>query len=185
MSNSFNRRNLLKVIGLGVVLLTIPQYTFGEQELAKFGPGITKRLNDPRLLARGQTTVYRGDYLTAISLPVGGIGAGCIQINGKAERKIWQIFNNHSQAFVPHSFFAVRAKTKAGQPVVRALQRSEVGPFKAMKDLSFRGEYPFGWYDFEDGELPVKVSMETFNPLIPLEPIVLKTGSVLKVNMKI
>ncbi len=128
---------------------------------------LAKRTNDPRLLARGETRVYRDQHLTAISLPLGGIGAGCIQINGKAERAIWQIFNNFKGVFVPHSFFAVRAKAADGEPVVRALQTSPVGPFEAMKSLTFRGEYPFGWYDFEEPEMPVAVSMETFSPLIP------------------
>ena len=129
---------------------------------------LAKRLDDPRLLARGETRVYRGENLTAIRMPLGGIGAGCIQINGQAELEIWQIFNNFQGAFVPHSFFAVRAKAKGGQPIVRALQTKPVGPFQAIKALSFRGEYPFGWYDFEDTALPLAASMETFTPLIPL-----------------
>jgi len=129
---------------------------------------LAKRMNDPRLLARGETRVYRDEHLTGISLPLGGIGAGCLQINGEAVRHSWQIFNNFKGVFVPHTFFAVRAKAANGQPVVRALQTNPVGPFEAMGSLTFRGEYPFGWYDFEDAGLPVAVSMETFTPLIPL-----------------
>ncbi len=130
---------------------------------------LAERMKDLRLLARGQTRVYRGENLTAISLPLGGIGAGCIQINGKAERPIWQIFNNFNGVFVPDSFFAVRAKALGGQPIVRALQTSPVGPFEAVKSLTFRGEYPFGWYDFQDAGLPVTVGIEVFSPLIPLD----------------
>ncbi|MFH1265344.1 MAG: GH116 family glycosyl-hydrolase, partial [Planctomycetota bacterium] len=126
-------------------------------------------LVDPALFARGESFVYRDEHLGAISLPLGGIGAGSIQINGRAERHVWQIFNNHKHAVVPHSFFAVRIKKGSGEPVVCALETTPVGPFAAMASLSFRGEYPFGWYDFEDPELPVKVSMETFSPLVPLD----------------
>ncbi len=129
---------------------------------------LARRLRDPRLFARGATKVYRGEHLTAISLPVGGIGAGCIQLNGKAERHIWQIFNNFTQPTLPDSFFAVRARAAGGKAVVRAAQTSAVGPFPAMKTLAFRGEYPFGWYDFDDPRLPVAVSLEVFSPLIPL-----------------
>jgi len=130
---------------------------------------LAKRMGIRRLLARGETRVYRGDHLTAISFPLGGIGAGCIQINGKAERAIWQIFNNFKGAFVPHSFFAVRVKAAGSEPIVRALQTSRVGPFEGMKRLSFRGEYPFAWYDFGDASLPVVVSTEAFTPFIPLD----------------
>ncbi len=124
---------------------------------------------DPALLAEGEPTVYRDEHLEAISLPLGGIGTGCIQINGRAERHVWQIFNNHKHATVPHSFFAVRVKQGKDEPVVRALQATPVGPFAAMKGLRFRGEYPLGWYAFEDDGVPVEVRMETFNPLVPLQ----------------
>ncbi|UCH34079.1 MAG: glucosylceramidase [Armatimonadota bacterium] len=124
--------------------------------------------SDDYLFSRGRQRVYRGEQLTGISLPVGGIGSGCIQMDGRGVRTVWQIFNNHEQASVPHSFFAVRAKSPGAPAMVRALQTAPVGPFAAMKSLSFRGEYPFGWYDFKDPQLPVSVSLETFNPLIPL-----------------
>jgi len=159
---------LIYAIGLGTILLMVPQSTFGQQVPSKYSPDLTERLNDPRLLAAGQTRIYHGPNLEAISLPVGGIGAGCIQFNGRAERAIWQIFNNFNTVSVPHSFFAVRAKAADSQPVVRTLQTGKVGPFKPMQSLAFRGEFPFGWYDFADSALPVAVSMETFSLLIPM-----------------
>jgi non-lysosomal glucosylceramidase len=126
-------------------------------------------LADPALLARGKPTIYRGEHLGAISLTLGGIGTGSIQIDGHAQRAVWQIFGNHQHAAVPHSFFAVRVKAADAQPVVRALQTTPVGPFAAMHALSFCGEYPFGWYEFEDAGVPVKIRLETFNPLVPLD----------------
>ena len=138
------------------------------QDAAQNEKRIAEMMSSKELLARGEQRVYRGEHLNAISFGVGGFGAGLIQMNGMAERAIWQIFNNHSQATVPNSFFAVRAKVAGGEPVVRALQTSPAGPFEPMADLSFRGEYPFAWYDFEDADLPVAVSMEAFNPLVPM-----------------
>ena len=79
------------------------------------------RLNDPALFDPGETKVYEGQYLDAISLPVGGIGAGLIQVNGKAERSVWQIFNNFEHIEVPNSFFVVWARPQEEEPVVRAL----------------------------------------------------------------
>lgn len=124
-------------------------------------------MGNDRLFERGHSRVYRGAHLQAISLPIGGIGAGCIQVDGRAVRSVWQIFGNHAHAFVPDSFFAVRVKADSQDPLVRALQTEPVGPFLPMRALSFRGEYPFGWYDFGDPSLPVNVSLETFNPLVP------------------
>jgi uncharacterized protein (DUF608 family) len=129
---------------------------------------LAELMDDRRLFDRGGRKVYSGKYLEAISLPVGGIAAGPIQINGEARRHIWQIFRNYPAATIPHSFFAVRAKTAGFAPVVRAMQTVSEGPFTAMKSLSFSGEFPFGWFTFEDPALPIQVSMEVFSPCIPL-----------------
>jgi len=102
-------------------------------------------------------------------MPLGGIGSGNVQINGKAQLRSWQIFNNFDPLILPHSFFAVRIAGPGTKPVVRAMQTEAAGPFEAMKSLTFRGEYPFGWFEFEDRGLPVKISLETFSPLIPTD----------------
>ena len=138
-----------------------------EKEMA--AEALRARLNDPALFDPGETKVYEGQYLDAISLPVGGIGAGLIQVNGKAERSVWQIFNNFEHIEVSNSFFAVWARSRGKEPVVRALQTSDIGVFPAMDRLRFRGEYPFGWFEFADAAFPLQVEMEVFNPLIPLD----------------
>lgn len=125
-------------------------------------------LNDPALMADGEQTVYAGDHLTGIFFGLGGIGAGSVQMDGKAERPIWQIFNNFAGGPIPDTFFAVGAKQAGGQFAMRALQRSAAGPIRGMQSLTFRGEYPFARYDFEDAGLPVQVSLEAFTPLVPL-----------------
>ncbi|MCP4311300.1 MAG: glucosylceramidase [Bacteroidetes bacterium] len=115
---------------------------------------------------------YEGEYLTGLDFPVGALGGSVIRMNGKAERTWWQIFNNFEEragsGIVPNSFFALRTHSDGGT-VVKALQTSAAGSFPAMRSLSFQGEYPFGWYHFEDEELPVDVSLEAYNPLIPMD----------------
>jgi len=131
---------------------------------------LATRLADDRLFDPGDQRVYKGERLGAIRLPLGGIGTGSIQIDGTAARPIWQIFNNFTQVAVPNSFFAVRCGRPDSPVCVRALQTVPVGPFPAVKSLSFRGEYPFGWFTFEDPDLPVDVTLEAFNPLVPFDP---------------
>lgn len=115
---------------------------------------------------------YQGEYLTGIDFPVGALGGSVIRMNGKAERQWWQIFNNFEEregsGIVPNSFFALRTKTQ-NNTVVRALQTSSVGDFTAMDSLNFQGEFPLGWYNFGDDELPVDVTLEAYNPLIPMD----------------
>ncbi len=124
---------------------------------------------NPALFEEGPQRVYEGPALEAIMFGVGGIGTGVIQLNGSAEPAVWQIFNNHKHVKIPCSFFAVRVKQQDKDPVIRALQTVPAGPFPPMKELTFRGEYPFAWYDFKDPEAPVSVSMEALNPFIPFD----------------
>ena len=119
--------------------------------------------------ARGAPMVYRGDRLEAIRMPVGGIGAGCILMDGTGARAGWQLFNHFHPRPLPHSFFAARVKTADGTVTLRAMQGTAVGPFPAMKAVSFRGTYPFGGYTFEDADVPVALSLDVFNPLVPLD----------------
>src|ERR1019366_8265569 len=37
-----------------------------------------------------------------------------------------------------------------------------------LKEAKFKGEYPYAWIDFEDDQLPVTVSLEAYNPFIPM-----------------
>ncbi len=116
--------------------------------------------------------IYQGEYLTGVDFPVGAMGGGVIRMNGKAERRWWQIFGNHEErvgsGMVPNSFFALRTEVN-GSTEIRALQTSAVGGFQAMERLRFQTEYPFGWYHFEDAGLPVEVTLEVYNPLIPMD----------------
>lgn len=115
---------------------------------------------------------YHDEFLTGIDFPIGAIGGSLIRMNGKAERQWWQILNNFEEregsGVVPNSFFAIRTKTN-GDTHVKMLQTSLEGPFPAIGSLTFQGEYPFGWYSFQGQELPVNVSLETYNPLIPMD----------------
>lgn len=125
-------------------------------------------LADPALTERGEPRIYRGAHLEAISLPIGGIGAGLIQMNGRAEPAIWQMFNNYMNVRIPDSILAIRAQAGQGPAVVRALQTAPAGPFAPMADLTFEGRCPFGWYRFEEPALPVRVELEVFSPFIPM-----------------
>ncbi|MGJ8639183.1 MAG: GH116 family glycosyl hydrolase [Opitutaceae bacterium] len=126
-------------------------------------------LNDPELTGHGETTVYEGERLEAINFLVGGIGAGAIQFNGKAQPGIWQIACNFNEAKIDNSFLGIRVQAAGGKPVLRALQTESVGAFAAMSSLKFEGEYPLGKYIFEEPALPVEVELEVFNPFIPMD----------------
>ena len=126
-------------------------------------------LSSPSLMEPGECKIYSDQYLEAIEFPVGAFGGGHIILDGTGKLKHWKIFNNNDLAFVPNSFFAARVKPKGEKAIVRALQTNSVEVFNPMEKLTFQGEYPFANLKFSDTLMPVDISMEVFNPLIPLQ----------------
>jgi non-lysosomal glucosylceramidase len=172
LKSIMKRRDFIKTTGLGAALGLMP-FRAGADETGPVDTEERRRrlaelMDEHRLFDRGGRRVYRGEHLDAISLPIGGIAAGPIQINGQARRHIWQIFRNYQAVEIPNSFFAVRAQAGDAAPVTRVLQTVAAGSFAPMASLAFSGEYPFGWFAFEEPALPVRVGLEVFSPLIPL-----------------
>jgi uncharacterized protein (DUF608 family) len=122
--------------------------------------------NEPGLMTRGEHTVFSDERLTGIQFPVGGIGTGCIQFDGYAQPRYWQIFNNMTHEHIPNSFFAVRVKSGASTQV-RALQTKDAGVFKGMQSLEAVAKFPFMEYHFKDENMPASIIMEVFNPFVP------------------
>ena len=125
------------------------------------------------LFERGQRTVYRGEDLARIGMPIGGLCAGQVYLGGDGRLWHWDIFNRHIGTGSEHyakpmaratpfaQGFALRIQT-AGEAGVRPLDRT------GWRDISFFGEYPIGYVAYQDPEAPVTVRLEAFSPFIPL-----------------
>jgi uncharacterized protein (DUF608 family) len=113
--------------------------------------------------------VYKGKNLQAVGMPIGGIGTGTIWLDGQGRLAVWQIFNNLGESRIPDSFFAIRARAGGGPDVTRVLQTAAEGPLEPMASLEYEAGYPISRLTFQDPALPVRVSMEAFNPMIPLD----------------
>jgi len=113
--------------------------------------------------------VYRGKHLEAVAMPLGGIGTGSIWLDGQGRLSVWQIFNNLSEPRVPDSFFLVRARSGKDAPVTRVLQTQAEAGLRGVESLDCEGGYPIARLAFHDKALPVEISMEAMNPMIPLD----------------
>ena len=114
---------------------------------------------------------YTAERLGHVALPLGGIGTGSIAINGQGRLVQWQVFNNFNKAAqVNDTFFAVWARPAGGEPVARVLQTADYNGLPRVEELVLIGEYPLAWLHYRDPKLPVEVSLEAFNPMIPLNP---------------
>lgn len=115
-------------------------------------------------------TVYRGDALKRLTMTMGGIGAGSVVICGDGAIRSWQVCNNyHANALVPYGFMAVAAQEEGKEPVARVLQTAPVDNLPCVQSTEFIGEFPFGMINYQDEALPIKVSLECFSPLTPME----------------
>jgi len=121
-----------------------------------------------QLTRPGQPIVYTGKQLRHLTFPLGGIGTGTVWLHGSGRLVNWQIFNNiQRESQADDTFFAVRIQEEGRPPIVRVLQQSDVGPFRGIRDIHFRGEYPVATLTFHEPGLPVEIELEAFNPLIP------------------
>ncbi|MBI3831233.1 MAG: hypothetical protein HY291_17070 [Planctomycetes bacterium] len=137
------------------------------------------------LLRTGKQRSFSAEALGQIAFPLGGIGTGTISLGGRGNLRDFEIHNHPAKGKInPLTFFAVWAKPVGAkeQAVAKILERKLLPPYHAghgldranlggvarLDEANFRGEYPFAWIDFEDAELPVKVSLEAFTPFLPL-----------------
>ena len=135
------------------------------------------------MFGRREQRVFTGQNLKEIAFPLGGIGTGTVSLGGRGDLRDWEIFNHPDKGKrLPYTFVGIWAKKAGSEPVARLLESQlqpsfSVGPgmppdflcgLPRLQNARFKGEYPLAHIDFEDKKLPVKVSLEAFNPFIPL-----------------
>ncbi|MCW5981910.1 MAG: hypothetical protein KIT09_27745 [Bryobacteraceae bacterium] len=128
---------------------------------------------------------FKGEALREIAFPLGGIGTGTVSLGGFGNLRDWEIFNRPSKgALIPFTFACMRiAGGELSKPVVRVLERQPLPPFgyahgvpretsrglPRFKAATFIGAYPFARLLLEDARLPVAVTLDAFNPMVPLD----------------
>lgn len=135
--------------------------------------------------------VYKGAKLLQISMPMGGIGAGCICLNGYGGLQDFSIYNKpalSAQADGHHfrdaAFALLHIKGKS--PITRLIEgtipREKVynqglqgqgyrgGGHEGLprfESAEFENRYPFGIVRLKDRAVPVKVELEGWSPFVP------------------
>lgn len=126
---------------------------------------------------------YEGKYAARVKMPVGGIGTGTISVSGKGALVDWETRNKPEKGRTPNvwewgSAFVIRAAKPDGTKCVRLLQ----GPMDEgleffgaplnhgmprFEKSVFKAAFPFAQIEMKDRRMPFRVTMETYNPLIP------------------
>jgi uncharacterized protein (DUF608 family) len=145
------------------------------------------------LLQTGLQRTFTGDKVVQIAMPLGGIGAGCICLNGYGGLQDFSIRHRPSTTALPETYSSSSAAfailhIKGATPVTRLVE----GPFPVLKIYDqglqgegyhrggfegfprfgkcvFKGEYPFGEATISDSAVPLQVTVAAWNPFIPLD----------------
>ncbi len=127
---------------------------------------------------------FTGAALREIAFPLGGIGTGTVSLTGSGALRDWEIFNRPNKgSILPFTFVALRLDGGGmAKPRIRVVERRPMPPFTGrdgptrltalglprFREAAFTGAYPFANIRFSDAALPVTVSLEAFNPMVPL-----------------
>ena len=137
---------------------------------------------------------YTGSKLNRIRFPLGGIGAGSVNLSGDGSFSDWEIFNvankGSRNGYTHFAVRAVRGGKVVDARVLRGDQTTDLegalgqghfsgfgwGPdipsmagFPHFRNLTFTGSFPTAKLDFADEHFPGTVSLEAWSPFIPLE----------------
>ncbi len=127
--------------------------------------------------------VLSGQQLSEVAFPLGGIGTGTVSLGGRGQLRDWEIFNRPGKGKVlPFSFVTLWTREEGSAATVKVVEAPLGPPYRGgggfnrnsaeglprFRDAKFTGTYPFARIAFEDPGVPVSVSLEAFNPFIPL-----------------
>ena len=124
----------------------------------------------------GEPRQYRGEALSKIAMPVGGITAGQLYFHGDGGLGLWDIMNVRSfgdarllrkfpnPARMLQQGFAVRVCDERGAMKIFPLT------LKDFPQTTFTAEYPAGIVSYQaDGKLPLEITLEGIAPFVPLD----------------
>ena len=128
-----------------------------------------------------QNYTYQGNQLQSLRIPVGGIGAGNILIGGRGNIEFIEVFNRpNRQRKLEKTFFSLWMQESGNEPVVKLLEREVFPPYldvshkyggglPRMQEVTFTNRYPHLHWQYNDEKVPLDISLEILNPMIPLD----------------
>jgi len=199
LNDKLTRREFLVTTSSAAIAATAP-LADAQSNAAAANPGGVggpegTSYSEEELFQNGPQRTFSGDRATQIAMPLGGIGAGCICLNGYGGLQDFSIRTRPETTALPETFrsnspeaaFAV-LHVKGAAGVTKMVQ----GPFPVFKiydqglqgqglrgggfegfprfgKCTFKGEYPFGKAQLSDPAVPLEVTLTGWNPFIPLD----------------
>ncbi|MBE0698104.1 MAG: hypothetical protein IH586_14380, partial [Anaerolineaceae bacterium] len=144
------------------------------------------------LFASNAPRTFTGPDLLQIAFPIGGIGAGCISLNGTGGVQDFAIHGTPAVTAMPDGHISSDCAFATLYFPELGIARLVEGPmpperiynqglknqgfregghegFPRFRECAFRGEYPLATVQLSDPKLPLAVEISGFNPFIPLD----------------
>ena len=128
-----------------------------------------------------ESNIYQGNSLKSIRIPAGGVGTGNLLLGGRGNIEFVEVFNRPDRLrHLEKTFFSLHVKEEGKKPVSTLLERELLPPFPdvtqsfawglpRMSEARFTNNYPHLQWQFQDESVPVDVSLEVLNPIVPLD----------------
>ncbi|RYG44592.1 hypothetical protein EON79_14575 [bacterium] len=135
---------------------------------------------------------FRGDALREIAVPLGGIGTGCVSLDGRGNFQDWEIYGRPNKGvYLWQTFPLLWMRPEGEEARMIAVQGPRVKNWLGENDgvwtyghgnlmhqmdglpcfdsVEFAGTFPFSRVGFQKENLPLEVELCAFNPFVPLD----------------
>lgn len=120
--------------------------------------------------------VYSSNQNVKSGVPLGGLGAGKMEIMNKGGLDNFTFLNNTHDPLscsdhfgnngLPGFHFAIFCQDKK-KKTCKVLESNPPAGYPGVSSINYDGRYPFAKLRYEDRELPVSCELEAFSPLVP------------------
>ena len=196
-----NRRQFLVAGSSAAFIAAVPPIPSGAESRSQADAPVepadreSQSYSAAELIEYGPQRTFSGDKATQVAMPIGGIGTGCICVNGSGGLQDFSIRTRPETTALPSGFtsnspeaaFAI-LHIKGPAPVTKlvegpfppfkifdqglqgqGLRRGGFEGFPRFEKSNFRGEFPFAEVRFADRAVPLDVSLIAWSPFIPLD----------------
>lgn len=147
------RRTFLKSSALGILTARLA-----------VGMGAEASAGGPGRDEKGRESLKSG-------IPLGGIGAGTVEIRDDGLFHEWQVFSNwRSEELrfrIEDAFFALYTKAEDGKAAAHVLATESRAGLPPVRGIGYKGEFPFAILDYDVEDSPCTVRLTAFSPFIP------------------
>jgi len=101
------------------------------------------------------------------AVPLGGLGAGTIELRADGSLRDWNIFNNHphnrtrfgGKVQLDDALFGLRIEAEGLPARAWALRTHAPGDLPCIEQIEYSGSFPVSRLRFSDGQLPIEVDL--------------------------